>query len=129
MFESENLLSFTGIEDYDSWAGEISAEDLLAQGLKPRRMPRKRGACELLVNQPVVLADGRVNGCACRDVEAELIIGDLQESSLAEICKGKTIAQLLERQEQGDYPDVCKRCTYYVSVYNRRKSILHKNKI
>ena len=126
VFENENLLSFTRIEDYDSWAGKISNGDLLDIELKPRRMPHKRGACELLVNTPVVLANGQVNGCACRDVEAELIVGDLKESSLAEISRGKNIAQLIERQERGDYPDVCKRCTYYVSVYNRRKSFLHK---
>ena len=32
------------------------------------------------------------------------------------------ITDLIERHEKGDYPDVCKRCTYFVSVYNSRKS-------
>lgn len=126
-FEREGLLGFTRLDEYDSWAGKITAGALASAGLRPRRRPRKRGACELLVSKPVVLADGRVNACACRDVEAELIIGDLHGSSLAELLAGDGINQLIERHERGDYPDVCRRCTYYVSIYNRRKSSLFKS--
>jgi radical SAM protein with 4Fe4S-binding SPASM domain len=85
-------------------------------------MPYKRGACELLFTKPVVLADGRVNACACRDVEAELIVGNVNDQPLSEIWAGRAITELIERHERGDYPDVCKRCTYFVSVYNSRKS-------
>ena len=44
------------------------------------------------------------------------------ETPLAEIWAGEGIDALIERHERGDYPDVCKRCTYFVSVYNSRKS-------
>jgi radical SAM protein with 4Fe4S-binding SPASM domain len=70
----------------------------------------------------VILADGRVNACACRDVEAELIVGNVNDKPLKEIWAGREITELIERHERGDYPDVCKRCTYFVSVYNSRKS-------
>jgi radical SAM protein with 4Fe4S-binding SPASM domain len=116
------LVEVAALDDYDSWAGKIPAEELEAAGLTPRKMPYKRGACELLFTKPVVLADGRVNACACRDVEAELIVGNVHEKPLSEIWAGDAITDLIERHERGDYPDVCRRCTYFVSVYNSRKS-------
>ena len=125
-FGHENLLGFTTVDEFDSWAGKVSAEQLLSAGLMPRDTPYKKGACELLLSKPVVLADGLVNACACRDVEAELIIGNLKESSFAELWAGQHIKGLIERHESGDFPDVCRRCTYYVSVYNRRKSSVLK---
>ena len=121
-YRKRGLLEIAGLSDYDSWAGMIAPSALLEVGLAPRRMPYKRGACELLFTKPVVLADGRVNACACRDVEAELIVGDIKTTPLPEIWAGRAIDQLIERHERSDYPDVCKRCTYFVSVYNSRKS-------
>ncbi|MCA9000920.1 MAG: radical SAM protein [Planctomycetes bacterium] len=118
----QGLVEIAGMPDYDSWAGKIEADALTDVGLTPRTMPYKRGACELLFTKPVVLADGRVNACACRDVEAELIVGDVHDEPLSKIWAGSAITDLIERHEKGDYPDVCKRCTYFVSVYNSRKS-------
>jgi radical SAM protein with 4Fe4S-binding SPASM domain len=121
-YRVRGLVEIAGMTDYDSWAGMIAPEALAKVGLEPRVMPYKRGACELLFTKPVVLADGRVNACACRDVEAELIVGDVREQPLQKIWAGAAITELIERHERGDYPDVCKRCTYFVSVYNSRKS-------
>jgi radical SAM protein with 4Fe4S-binding SPASM domain len=121
-FRKRGLVEIAGMSDYDSWAGKIEAQALEKVGLAPRKMPYKRGACELLFTKPVILADGRVNACACRDVEAELIVGNVNDKPLKEIWAGREITELIERHERGDYPDVCKRCTYFVSVYNSRKS-------
>ena len=71
--------------------------------------------------KPIILANGKVNACACRDVEAELVIGDLKESTLSEIWAGKGIEEIIQRHEVGDFPDVCRRCTWYISIYNLRK--------
>ncbi len=116
------LVEIAGMPDYDSWAGKVDASALESVGLTPRTMPYKRGACELLFTKPVVLANGDVNACACRDVEAELIVGNVKETPLDEIWAGKEVDALIDRHEAGDYPDVCQRCTYFVSVYNSRKS-------
>lgn len=118
----EGLVEIAGMPDYDSWAGMIAPEALHAVGLEPRKMPYKRGACELLFTKPVVLASGEVNACACRDVEAELIVGDIHEQPLSEIWAGPGIDEIIESHERGDYPDVCRRCTYFISVYNSRRS-------
>jgi hypothetical protein len=111
-------------DGFDTWAGKISRAHLRRVGLRPMPMPHKRGACEKLHTKPVVLADGRVNACACRDVEAELVVDDLERSSLAAIWNGKGIDDLIDRHERGDFPDVCRRCTFYVSVYNQRRGAL-----
>ena len=124
----EGILSIQTIETFDSWAGKVSDEALRRVGLEPVLPPHKRGACELLFMKPVILANGKVNACACRDVEAELIIGDLKQSSLSEIWAGEAIDNLIERHEHGDYPDVCKRCTWYTSIYNTRKQSYRINK-
>jgi radical SAM protein with 4Fe4S-binding SPASM domain len=107
--------------EYDSWAGAIPAEALHKVGLEPKPMPYKRGPCELLFVRPVVLADGRVNACACRDVEAQLVIGDVNRQPLSEIWAGDDITKLIERHERGDYPDVCRKCTFFAGVYESRK--------
>ncbi|MDJ0736163.1 MAG: radical SAM protein [Nostocaceae cyanobacterium] len=117
----EGLINWYSIDAYDTWAGKVKAEDLKKVGLQPTIMPHKRGACELLYMKPIILANSKVNACACRDVEAELIIGDLKQESLSEIWAGKEIDKIIERHENGDFPDVCKRCTWYTSIYNSRK--------
>lgn len=121
-WEREGILKIQSIGAYDSWAGKVKEEALRKVGLEPIKKPYKRGACELLYLKPIVLANGKVNACACRDVEAELIIGDLKKSTLSDIWAGRSIEELIERQECGDFPDVCKRCTWYVSVYNRNSA-------
>ncbi|MCY3003295.1 MAG: radical SAM protein [Planctomycetota bacterium] len=121
-YRKRGLVEIAPMGDYDSWAGKVRPEELEKVGLVPREMPYKRGACELLFTKPVVLADGRVNACACRDVEAELIVGNVNEEPLGQIWAGARITELIERHERGDYPEVCQRCTYFVSVYNSRKS-------
>ncbi len=85
-------------------------------------MPYKKGACELLFTKPVVLANGDVNACACRDVEAELVVGNVKQKPLAEIWAGAEIDAIIAGHEKGEYPPVCQRCTYFVSVYNSRRS-------
>lgn len=127
-YERDGLLGIHFTDGgYDSWAGKIKPEDLEKIGLVPLDMPYKRGACEFLFTKPVILANGKVNACASRDVEAELIVGDLKESNLSEVWTGQGIEEIIERQERGDFPDVCKRCTCYISVYNSLKSRTYKS--
>jgi radical SAM protein with 4Fe4S-binding SPASM domain len=127
-WQAEGLVRLRYTEEgFDSWGGRVSAPDLRAAGLQTMAPPYKRGACQLLFLKPVVLADGRVNACACRDVEAELTIGDLARSSLAEVWTGSSLDELIERQERGDFPDVCRRCTWYASIYNPRLHLARAN--
>lgn len=111
------LIELTWMGAYDSWSKHISDQELREAGLEPRPDPVKNGPCHRLLTTPVVLADGRVNACGCRDTEATLIIGDLNVETLAEILSGPALRELLDRQARGDFPEACRRCTYYDSIY------------
>ncbi|NJP11741.1 MAG: radical SAM protein [Leptolyngbyaceae cyanobacterium RU_5_1] len=126
-WEQVGLAAMSFVGAFDSWAGKVKAEDLRNVGLEPTLHPYKRGACELLFMKPIVLANGKVNACACRDVEAELIVGDLNQMPLSELWAGQGIDDVIERHERGDFPEVCKRCTWYNSIYNLRKRQTHIN--
>lgn len=80
--------------------------------LTPKRVPYRLGECKLLYSKWVVLLDGRVNACVCRDAYATLIIGDLKE-----ILDGRTRRKIMEYQAKGIYPAICRNCTFYRSVY------------
>ena len=107
------------LRSFDSWAGKIQDVDLLEAGLTPRPMPHKFGPCAYLLTTPVVLADGRVNACCCRDVEASLIIGDLEKESLADVLSGEKLKNLIHRHARSDFPEICKKCTQYNPLYTR----------
>ena len=114
---NRGVIDMTWMSQYDSWAGQIKDSELAEAGLAPRPMPVKRGPCHRLLTSPVVLVDGRVNACACRDVEAELIIGDLKSQPLGDVLASDALRELVEKHDRGDFPDVCRRCTYYDSLY------------
>ena len=84
--------------------------------------PHKKGDCGWLFSGPVVSADGRVYACACMDVEAELSIGNMDESSMQDIWFGGRHIEIIESYENGDFPDVCQRCRLYASIYNRHRT-------
>ena len=50
-------------------------------------------------------------------MEATLIIGNVNEKPLGEILKGPELRGLLDRHEKEDFPDACKLCTRYESLY------------
>lgn len=117
------------IHTFDSWAGKVKNPDLERVGLEATQPPYKRGACELLFAKPIVLANGKVNACACRDVEVELIVGDLADAPLKEIWAGQGIDSIIDQHERGDFPEVCRRCTWYNSIYNNRRRQLRINQV
>jgi hypothetical protein len=109
-------LELTWITEFDTWAGTVRRETLESAGLRPRVPPKRSGVCYWLLTAPVVLADGRVNACACRDVEAELEVGDLRAERLADVFGGERLRELVRRHDRGDFPEVCRRCTLYSPV-------------
>jgi MoaA/NifB/PqqE/SkfB family radical SAM enzyme len=121
-WERRGALRLTYVNEYDSWGRTVTRDDVPGGAL--REVPERRGACQRLVGSPLVLADGRVNACPCRDVEAKLVVGDLTRERLGEICGGERMLALVERQERGDFPEVCRECTYYLSAYDLRRGFL-----
>lgn len=114
--QAAGLIHVDGVDTFDNWGGHISDAALAGAGLVPTPAPVHRGPCFRLLTGPTVLADGRVNACCCRDVEATLIIGDVRERPLKDILSGPEIKELIRRHERGDFPEACRICTRYETI-------------
>ncbi len=115
---------------YNNWGGYITNEDVrgLAMDITSADAIYKNGACSRLFTTVQIMASGIVNGCACRDVDATLRIGDLNEQPLREILSSRNQAymNLIDEQQRGEFRPVCKSCDFYKSIYHAR-SLSRKN--
>lgn len=106
----------------DDWGGLIGDADMKGLGMElvRGRLLAKQGACILPFYSIQVLADGRVNACACRDVDAQLQIGDLNCQPLAEVLSPDNAAlrKLIEGQQEGSFPPACRGCSFYRSIHD-----------
>jgi MoaA/NifB/PqqE/SkfB family radical SAM enzyme len=106
----------------DDWGGLIAPEDLAGLGMDliRGRLLYKQGACILPFYSVQVLADGRVNACACRDVDGQLQIGDLRHQSLKQILSARNpvYTDLIRGQQAGHFADVCRGCSFYRSIHD-----------
>lgn len=111
--------------EYDNWGGIITQEDvkLLDITVNDESLVPKNGACSLIFYKMQVMADGRVNACACRDANATLQIGDLRHQKLEAIISGEneTYMALIDAQQQGKFNPICFSCTQYRSIYKYNK--------
>lgn len=89
----------------------------------------KNGACVRLFTTIQIMATGIVNGCACRDADATLKLGDLTTTPLRDIISTQNPAYktLIEEQQRGDFRPVCKSCDFYASIYHKSGSYKRNN--
>ena len=108
---------------YNNWGGYITQADVdgLAIDITSADATYKKGACVLLLIAVQVMATGIVNGCACRDVDATLRIGDLNQKPLREILsvRNQAYMELIAEQQRGEFRPVCRSCDFYKSIYHR----------
>jgi MoaA/NifB/PqqE/SkfB family radical SAM enzyme len=113
-----------GSHVYNNWGGYITQDDVqgLAIDIAGTEDTYKNGACVYLFTSVQVMASGIVNGCACRDVDATLRIGDIRETPLREILSTSNPAymQLIDEQQRGAFRPVCQSCDFYKSIYHHR---------
>ena len=78
----------------------------------------------MVTSRVVILADGRVNTCACRNVNGSLMIGNLKNDSLSYILsmENPPYKELIQEQMQNIFRPVCKSCDFHQSLYKARKS-------
>lgn len=103
---------------FDTWGGRIKNVDLLpGMHLRPK-LDIKNEACFQLYSGAVVLANGDVCLCGCRDVNAdsELVVGNILEESLINIWRSEKIKELRSGFSTGKYPDICRDCTMYCNL-------------
>lgn len=104
--------------DFDTWTGEIRSGDLLP-GMQLRPPSKlEREPCYWFYDGPIVYADGAVGLCGCRDFNAdsELIVGNIMGESLLEIWRSGQVKALRERFRDGNFPDICRKCTTYANL-------------
>jgi hypothetical protein len=109
---------------FNNWGGFVTQEDVQGLGIEvtDTRSTYKHGACTLLFTGVQVMATGIVNGCACRDVDATLRIGDLHRAPLRSILSTRNpeYVRLIQEQQAGSFRPVCQGCDFYKSIYRTR---------
>lgn len=100
---------------FTSANGRITRE-ILPPTMKLRVVTRRPEACVNTYNGPIVLPDGTVMGCSCvaaMDALQDLGIGNIMQSSLAQIWSGERIRQLRSGFKSGDLNSTCAGCDMY----------------
>jgi MoaA/NifB/PqqE/SkfB family radical SAM enzyme len=115
---------------YNNWGGYISKEDvsgLPIEVISPKAV-YKNGACVRLMTTVQIMATGIVNGCACRDADATLRLGDINQTPLRDLISSRNAAymNLIDEQQRGEFQPVCRSCDFYASIY-RHSSSYRKN--
>lgn len=98
----------------DDWIGAVK----LPAYLKKRPLyPRAFRPCRLLYHGLMVYSNGNVGACSCRDFEAnsELILGNVKQTSLESMWKGKKLANIRSNWlKRNQVPEICKSCRHYL---------------
>ncbi len=123
--EADKGLPVSFTRQYNNWGGLVTQDDVSGLNIEIAReedVP-KNGACHLIFHKQQVMADGRVNACACRDANATLTIGDLRRTALRDILSSENLVYmtLIENQEAGRFNEVCGSCDFYRSIYKSRR--------
>ena len=111
-------ISFTNIERFDTWSGRINDSDLL-KGMKTLKIKNKGPLtpCPRLWSIHVE-PSGDVNLCGCRTnynygQKNPLKIGNINNSSLDEILKSKSVKKLRRSFLTGNLNEICANCSWY----------------
>jgi hypothetical protein len=108
---------------YNNWGGYVTPEDVKGMPITvgAPTMIYKKGACSRIFTSVQVMATGIVNGCAARDTDATLQLGDLRDKPLRDILSdaNPVYMNLIDAQQRGDFPAVCKSCDFYTSINHK----------
>ena len=109
--------------NYNNWGGLIKENDIKELGINLNDENKtKVGACSLLFSRLIIGADNTLNACACRDANYSLRIGNTKKNSLKKIIsiKHSNYKKIIDDHENGKYPEVCKSCDFYTSIYSKK---------
>jgi hypothetical protein len=125
-FQKECNAHIDEADDYDTWAGMITNDDVTPLGIEltDGRQVYMYGACTKIFGELQIKADGAVHACACRDTDGSLYIGHLGSQSLADILSwdNPSYRQLILDQMKGKFGSNCRLCSSYRSVFDDRPS-------
>ncbi len=104
---------------FDSWSGRIRPEDL-SGNMKVRpnwyRLIKHRLPCRQLWLGTMVLVDGTVTACGCRDLngDSDLVLGNIHETPLPQLLRSAQFSKLKQDWQTGRYvPNICRDCSHY----------------
>jgi len=127
---SKNNIYF--LNEYDRWGGDLSME------IKEEDLPKggvfvinhflgfiQKEPCFELYRRIHILPDGNVGVCMCKDINAEIVIGNVNEDDLLSIWNGNKIKEYREKWLNGVIPNICNNCSRYlpISEYIKRNRL------
>jgi radical SAM protein with 4Fe4S-binding SPASM domain len=117
-------------KEYDNWAGLVRLEDV-PKGQTFRKIEDMSEPCSLLHRGLIIFPNGDAGACWCRDVEGQLIVGNVFRDSLEAIWKGEQLRAIRANWWQGHIPPLCQNCYRYTSLSDflckHRNRILNMN--
>jgi radical SAM protein with 4Fe4S-binding SPASM domain len=104
-------------ELYDSWGGRIKESDLPSgYGICQNKFDMTKEPCYELFRKINVLYNGEVNFCSCRDLNADLKIGNIKDDSLLDIWHSRELSSIRNNWFMGNVPDICFECQRYLPL-------------
>jgi radical SAM protein with 4Fe4S-binding SPASM domain len=110
---------------YDSWSGRIKQEKL-SKAMHLRKTPKKVEPCSLLFTSPMILSNGDMTLCGCRDLngDSELILGNIKDKSILEMWHDRRVKSIRNGFYSRNYPKICQDCSFYNDLsYFREEKI------
>jgi len=110
--------------NYNNWGGYIKQEDAQGLDMDIQETPvAKNGPCALIFYKNIVMPDGKINACACRDIGGTMTIGDLTKQTFEQIysINNSSYINLINNQLNGSFHDICSTCDFYRSIYSYHK--------
>ena len=108
--------------EFNNWGGIVKIDDVKDLNINlSTEKTSKIGSCSLIYSRLIIGANGLVNACACRDANYSLRLGNIKTEKIKDIIslKNKKYKDLIDRQEKNDFPEVCKSCDFYRSIYQK----------
>ena len=103
---------------YDNWSGRIESADLSGtMKIRPDayKLVKRRLPCAQLWVGTLILVDGTVTACGCRDLngDSELVLGNIRETPLRVMLRSEYFHKLQSDWLSGKLPSICVDCRHY----------------
>ncbi len=102
------------LDRFANWTGIVTAADIPAGAeLMETDNSAKRKPCLPPFTYLNILADGRALGCMCMDWQEQSVIGNVNDSSLAEVWTGEAARRFRFSFPEAAIHPLCRHCSYY----------------
>lgn len=113
------------IKSFSTRAGKVNNIEKFIDDKKIKERMKKRAPCFYFWETLIVLWDGRVIVC-CQDLLGELVVGNINFQTLAEIWNSPKMLMLRKRQIDGDLQSPCSECLDWKNHSTNYPSYLYK---